>query len=89
VALGNCDEKWFDLIGEQWNLKETLIERMFYLGLPKNLFFPLRLLSGGQLARLQLWNLFKIKSELLILDEPSNHLDEEGKKMVNRANQSL
>ncbi len=82
VALGNCDEKWFDLIGEQWNLKETLIEQMFDLGLPKDLFFPLRLLSGGQLARLQLWNLFKIKSELLILDEPSNHLDEEGKKWL-------
>jgi len=82
VALGSCDEKWFDLIGEQWNLKETLIKQMFDLGLPKDLFFPLYLLSGGQLARLKLLNLFKIKSELLILDEPSNHLDEEGKNWL-------
>jgi ATPase subunit of ABC transporter with duplicated ATPase domains len=82
VSLGSCDDKYFDLIGEQWNLQETLTKQLFDLGLPENLFFPLHLLSGGQLARLQLWNLFKIESELLILDEPSNHLDEEGTRWL-------
>ncbi len=82
VFLGSCDDNWFELIGEQWDLKEKLTKQLVNLGLPEDLFFPLHLLSGGQLARLQLWNLFKIEPELLILDEPSNHLDEEGKRWL-------
>lgn len=75
IELGDCDSKWFDIVAEEWQLKEALTKQLLELGLPADPDFSCRRLSGGQLARLQLWKLFQSEVELLILDEPSNHLD--------------
>ena len=79
VAQGSCDPRWFDIIGDRWQLSEQLSALLIELGLPDDPSLPCRALSGGQLARLQLWKLFQKPVELLILDEPSNHLDRRGK----------
>ncbi len=50
--------------------------------LPQDPYFPCAQLSGGQLARLQLWQLFEESAELLVLDEPSNHLDTHAKQWL-------
>lgn len=79
IELGDCSAQWFEIIGEDWHLKEALKTQLSEMGLPEKTTFLCRDLSGGQLARLQLWSLFQSNAELLILDEPSNHLDREAR----------
>ncbi len=79
IELGDYSQHWFDVIGEQWDLSVQLTQQLKELGLPLDPDFPCAQLSGGQLARLQLWQLFESDVELLILDEPSNHLDTQAK----------
>lgn len=79
IEQGDCDEKWFEIVGEQWSLKQELESQIGEMQLPRNTDFFCSELSGGQLARLQLWQLFQSDAQLLVLDEPSNHLDKQGR----------
>ncbi|CAH9064516.1 Nucleotide-binding protein ExpZ [Pseudoalteromonas holothuriae] len=78
IAQGQCEQHLFDLVAERWQLPEQLSTQLSTLGLPNNPHLPCNTLSGGQLARLRLWQLFNSQAQLLILDEPSNHLDAKG-----------
>lgn len=82
IEQGDCAAHLFDDVAERWDLKQQLGELLGKLGLPLDFDLPLRHLSGGQLARLQLWQLFESDSELLVLDEPSNHLDYQAKQWL-------
>lgn len=79
IAAGGCDPHDFGLIGDNWLLREELEHQLLALGLPVNPFLPCQALSGGQLTRLALHQLFQFDNSYLILDEPDNHLDEQGK----------
>lgn len=88
IEKGDCDPKWFEIVGENWQLKQALNNELDALGLPPTPHFSCKSLSGGQLARLQLWKLFQSDVELLILDEPSNHLDQLAKQwLIDQMNQ--
>lgn len=76
IESGDCSTQWFEIVGDDWQLKQALTSQLSDMGLPESTTFLCRDLSGGQLARLQLWALFQSNAELLILDEPSNHLDQ-------------
>ena len=82
VEAGEYADSLFELINEQWHYPAKLSQQLSEHGLPCDFNFPCEKLSGGQLARLQLWQLFEKKSDLLILDEPSNHLDEQAKQWL-------
>ncbi|SHF87224.1 ATP-binding cassette domain-containing protein [Vibrio gazogenes] len=82
IESGDCSAHWLDVIGEQWDLSMRLTRQLREMGLPADPDFPCAQLSGGQLARLQLWQLFASDVELLILDEPSNHLDAHAKQWL-------
>ncbi|WP_117232996.1 ATP-binding cassette domain-containing protein [Vibrio maerlii] len=82
IELGECHQELFDQVAEQWDLPDRLHKQLNSLGLPPNLHHSCSNLSGGQLARLQLWKLFNEAEGLLVLDEPSNHLDEPGKQWL-------
>lgn len=82
IEQGHCEVKWFELVGERWQLRLELENQLIQLGLPNDPNMPCGLLSGGQLARLQLWQLFQSNADLLILDEPSNHLDSQAKQWL-------
>lgn len=79
IEAGACDDQWFELVGERWSLKQDLQADLLAMGLPADVFFSCAQLSGGQLAKLQLWKLFQSQAQLLVLDEPSNHLDHAGR----------
>lgn len=82
IEEGDCSAHWFDIVGDDWDLKAKLKAELAALELPQELDLSCRQLSGGQLARLQLWHLFQQDTELLVLDEPSNHLDSRGKQWL-------
>ncbi|WP_062268485.1 ABC-F family ATP-binding cassette domain-containing protein [Endozoicomonas arenosclerae] len=82
IELGHCNQQWFDIVGEQWQLESEIAELLKSLGLPVNTSLLCNALSGGQLTRLQLWKLLRSEAELLILDEPSNHLDRSGRQWL-------
>ncbi|MCC3842711.1 ABC-F family ATP-binding cassette domain-containing protein [Vibrio parahaemolyticus] len=79
-----------DLLSGQQSIAQFLgtdsvlhaLKQLAAMGLPQDPDFSCARLSGGQLARLQLWQLFENEAELLILDEPSNHLDTEAKQWL-------
>jgi ATPase subunit of ABC transporter with duplicated ATPase domains len=82
IESGSSASKWFDVVGDNWDAEAHLRQQLKQMGLPNDPHLPCNLLSGGQIARLQLWKLFESDSELLILDEPSNHLDEQAKQWL-------
>lgn len=82
IEQGDCDEKLFEIVADQWSLKQELESQLGEMQLPQNGDFLCSELSGGQLARLQLWQLFQSDAQLLVLDEPSNHLDKQGREWL-------
>ena len=48
----------------------------------EDVFKPIEVLSGGEKVRLSLCKIFKNRPNLLILDEPTNHTDLEGKEAL-------
>ncbi|MDK9736827.1 ATP-binding cassette domain-containing protein [Vibrio sp. D404a] len=82
IASGDCDPYWFDVVGDSWSLEQQLKDDLLQLGLPQEPEFRCEKLSGGQRAKLLLWKAFDSECELLVLDEPSNHLDRESKQWL-------
>lgn len=65
-----------DLIGDQWMLREHLLNALANARLSHlTLNTPVASLSGGEAMRVALLGAFASKADLLILDEPTNHLD--------------
>lgn len=82
IEQGDCDPKWFECVGDRWDLRAELSCLLQQLQLPDSINLECKQLSGGQLSRLQLWKLFNSGAGLLVLDEPSNHLDSDGKQWL-------
>lgn len=88
ITKGECTDYLFESVGEQWDLPAQLARELTALGLPSDPQTPCATLSGGQLAILRLWQLFKGQHTLLILDEPSNHLDRRARRWLQAQIQS-
>ncbi|MGF1728887.1 ATP-binding cassette domain-containing protein [Photobacterium kasasachensis] len=82
IELGSCEQADFDLVGDDWGARDALCLQLQKMGLPPEPFKPCCGLSGGELTRLMLWQLFGADYDYLILDEPSNHLDRAGRQWL-------
>jgi len=82
IEQGDCDPKWFECVGDRWDLRTELSYLLQQLQLPDSINLECKQLSGGQISRLQLWKLFNSGAGLLVLDEPSNHLDSDGRQWL-------
>ncbi|PSV47483.1 ATP-binding cassette domain-containing protein [Photobacterium indicum] len=88
IELGGCKQEHFDVIGDDWDIEIRLQQVLKTLRIESELNTYCHTLSGGQLALLQLYKLFESNAEILLLDEPSNHLDSAGKRwLINRLQQ--
>ncbi|WP_432788875.1 ATP-binding cassette domain-containing protein [Brevibacterium sp. K11IcPPYGO002] len=75
----------FDLIGDDWDIEERALAALSELGLHlsvSDLDRSLRSFSGGQATRIGLARAALVGDAWLILDEPSNNLDEDGRALL-------
>ena len=68
--------------GTGTHLRASLAKFLFY---GENVFKRVGKLSGGEKVRLKLFELIQKKANLLILDEPTNHIDIDTKEMLEEA----
>lgn len=69
--------KYFD--GDESHLRSSLNKFLFY---GENVFKKIKSLSGGEKVRLKLFCLMQNKCNLLIFDEPTNHIDIETREVL-------
>jgi ATPase subunit of ABC transporter with duplicated ATPase domains len=74
----NADE----LAGADWTLEARLAEALARLGLDATPATRLQALSGGQRTRAGLAALVFAEPDFILLDEPTNNLDREGRRTV-------
>lgn len=75
----------FDLIGDDWDIEERALAALSELGLQlsvSDLDRSLSSFSGGQATRIGLARAALVREAWLILDEPSNNLDEDGRALL-------
>ncbi len=68
--------------GPEENLRSALFKFLFY---DEGIFIRLNKLSGGERIRLKLFCLMQKNNNLLILDEPTNHIDISTKEILEEA----
>lgn len=66
-----------DLLEQHWNVVEQAQESLMKANLALELDQPILSLSGGQRTKVQLIGLLQQQPDVLLLDEPSNHLDKQ------------
>jgi ATPase subunit of ABC transporter with duplicated ATPase domains len=83
IINGDVSEKNYDILNEDWDIEERCREALHYWQLDnQDLSQPLNSLSGGQKTKLFLAGITIHQPELVLLDEPSNHLDLQGRKLL-------
>jgi len=81
IEGGSMNAEDFDAVGERWDARECLHQALSAAGLEQLRHdTPAARLSGGEAMRVALAGAFLSGAEMLILDEPSNHLDREQRR---------
>lgn len=85
ITAGRTDQALFDTVGDDWDLEERTRATLARLGLD-HLALDRRLesLSGGEVMALGLAALWLKRPGVLLLDEPSNHLDRDARQRLYR-----
>ena len=85
ALAGEAGASEFALIGTDWDIEERALAALAELGLhldPDDLDRRLNAFSGGQATRIGLARAGLVGDDWLILDEPSNNLDEDGRTLL-------
>lgn len=79
IQRGDCTPADLEKVADLWHLPALWRQQLDAAGLDVALDTPVAALSGGQRTRLALCAAFRHRDSYLLLDEPSNHLDREGR----------
>lgn len=83
IEAGSTAQQDFDAVGDRWDLRERLQQELAMQKLdhlqPR---MPATELSGGEITRVALVGAFLSGASMLILDEPSNHLDRDSRHLL-------
>lgn len=83
IEGGSTRQEDFDAVGERWDMRERLQQELAASGLSHLRHdTPATQLSGGEAMRVALAGAFLSGADVLILDEPSNHLDREHRRAL-------
>lgn len=82
IQQGNASFTDYEQVENLWHLPMQWQQLLESAGLPIDLSTPIQHLSEGQKTKLALCRLFLLKDHYLLLDEPSNHLDTQGRQWL-------
>ncbi|MDH0030363.1 MULTISPECIES: ATP-binding cassette domain-containing protein [unclassified Acinetobacter] len=82
IQQGIASFRDYDQVENLWHLPTEWQQLLESAKLPSDLNTPIQYLSEGQKTKLALCRLFLRKDHYLLLDEPSNHLDAQGRKWL-------
>ena len=83
ITNNEASESDFELVDTCWDILETIDELLAKFQLsPYELSTPLSILSGGEFRKLALAKTFYTNSDFIILDEPTNDLDQNSKQAL-------
>ncbi len=83
ILNGNVTEKNYALLDDDWTIEERCKEALQYWRLNDlDLSEKMETMSGGQKTKVFLAGISIHQPELILLDEPSNHLDTEGRQLL-------
>jgi ATPase subunit of ABC transporter with duplicated ATPase domains len=85
ILQGNVTEENIETLNEDWSIEERCSEALTYWQLDGlDLHQKMETLSGGQKTKVFLAGISIHQPEIVLLDEPSNHLDISGRKLLYR-----
>lgn len=85
ILAGEVTEAHMDLLAEDWSVEERCREALSYWGLGDlETSASMASLSGGQKTRVLLAGIQLHRPALVLMDEPSNHLDNAGRELLYR-----
>lgn len=83
ILNGNTSEENFNLLNDDWTIEDRCKEALNYWQLDDlDLSQKMGTLSGGQKTKVFLAGISIHQPELVLLDEPSNHLDVSGRQLL-------
>ena len=83
ILDGDTSEDWFAILNDDWTIEDRCKEALTHWGLGElDLNTSLQSLSGGQKTKVFLAGISIHESKMVLLDEPSNHLDLSGRELL-------
>lgn len=83
ILKGNVSEQNYSALGDDWTIEERCNEALKYWQLTNvELLQKMATLSGGQKTKVFLAGISIHQPELVLLDEPGNHLDVAGRQLL-------
>jgi len=85
IINGDVTEENLVLLNDDWTIDERCKEALAYWELDHiDLLQPMQTLSGGQKTKVFLAGIAIHRPDIVLLDEPSNHLDAQSRKLLYR-----
>lgn len=83
ILGGQATQESFHLLDDDWTIEERCLEALDHWKLKEvDLSKQMNALSGGQKARVFMAGIRIHQPEIVLLDEPGNHLDAEGRELL-------
>ncbi|WP_349293617.1 ABC-F family ATP-binding cassette domain-containing protein [Flavobacterium flavigenum] len=83
ILQGNVNESNLNILNDDWAIEDRCNEALKYWGLNDlELSQKLKFLSGGEKTKVFLAGIMIHQPKIILLDEPSNHLDTEGRTLL-------
>lgn len=83
ILSGNVSEENLEMLNDDWTIEDRCHEALSYWKLDElDLNQSMRSLSGGQKTKVFLAGIFIHEPELVLMDEPSNHLDVASRQLL-------